>query len=86
MDFEEIKKANAEIASLRGRGQLREAIALVEGTAAKIPDKDDSVAILVQGLYAAEELKDEQLSRQFATRILAIDPGVPSAKKILGLS
>ena len=86
MDFEEIKKANAEIASLRGRGQLREAIALVEATAAKILDKDDSIAILVQGLYAAEEIKDQQLSRQFATRILAIDPGVPSAKKTLGLS
>jgi len=86
MDFEEIKRANAEIASLRGRGQLREVIALVEATAGKITDKDDSVAILAQSLYAAQEMKDEPLSRQFATQILAIDPGVPSAKKALGLS
>jgi hypothetical protein len=70
---------------LRGRGQLRQAIALVEATAAKIPDKEDSVAVLVQGLYAAQEIKDEQLSRQFATQILAIDPAVPSAKQALGL-
>ena len=85
MEFEEIERANAEIASLRGRGQLREVIALVEATADKIPDKDDRIAILVQGLYAAQELKDESLSKQFAAQILAIDPGVPSAKRALGL-
>ncbi len=85
MDFQDIKNANARIASLRGGGFLRDAIELVKATVAKISDKEDRVALLTQGLRAAQELKDDTEARQFASEILAIDSGIPSARKALGL-
>jgi len=85
MDFEEVEKANAEIASLRARGLHREAIGLVRATVPKIADKGDCVALLAQGLYAAQELKDVPEARAFASEIIALEPGFPSAKKALGV-
>lgn len=86
MEFENLKKANAEIASLRARGFHRDAIELVKATVPKLADKTDCVALLAQGLYAAQDLKDGAEAHMFASEILAVDPGFPSAKKALGLS
>jgi hypothetical protein len=86
MDFQEIRKVNATIAGLRASGLLRDAIELVKVTVPGISDKEDRVPILTEGLRAAQELKDDDVVRQFASEILAIDSGVPSARKALGLN
>ncbi len=86
MDFEEISKMNAKITTLRARGLRREAIDLVKTTVSQIADMEDRVPLLLQGLYAAQELNDDTEARQFASDILAIDPDVPNARKILGLN
>jgi len=86
MEIDSVEKVNAEIASLRARGFNRDAIELVKATTSEIPDPEYRVILLVQGLIAAQALKDVAEAREFASAIIAIDPGVPSARRALGLS
>lgn len=86
MDFEDVQRVNAEITSLRARGFLKESIQLVRATVPNVADQDYGVILLEQGLLAAQALGDEAETRSFASAILALDPGVPSAKRALGLS
>lgn len=85
MEYEEIKNLNGKLAILRADGQYSEAIQIVRAAIPKLAEKSDRVPLLLQALFAANALHDVGQEREFASLILAIDPEVPSAKKVLNL-
>jgi hypothetical protein len=81
-DSDEFKNLIYTSAHLRGSGRFTEAIQLVEDKLGELhPDCRENAYLEI--IYAAQEGQLPDTAKRYATLLAAIDPDMPTVKKIL---
>ena len=75
---EAIKKA----AEFRGKGQFQDAIDVIDNNRSSFDDIT-LLPALMNGLYAAKELGDQEQAKRIAAEIAQIEPELPSIQEYL---